>query len=306
VPGVDGVARCQQPLDERAEQLLELGPAAVLVDACELLRLGQAKHRHRLQGEALFGPQAGAAAERERLEIVDQAIELVGERARVAGIEQQQLEQSLELRLGAVAEAVGDDALGSGEHRLKDDRVGRLVARLDDRRLQQREQLDASLEPSSGIQEAPAQISHHALDTESAERQQTLDDLLKRRLALQLRLVERHPEVPHDPLERADHEPCVAAELVAHGVGVVEQGPDRIGQRGLAAADPMQRAHQLVQRSAAGRVGAASELVGAVDDGAHQPRQRLGAFGVATQPPEVLRGPRGDRGHRVDALDRRA
>ena len=284
-----------------------------------------------LEDETLLVAQAFRGRVRKGGQVVVEAVELEGHRARIVRVEQEEVEDRLELGLRPVPATVGDDALGRREHRLEAGGcrspcpvVSVSVAR------RRRSSWMRPLEAPAGIHEPPAGIAHHALVDQPRQGQQALHDPLEHALHVGLGFVERAAKVEDLTVERPDGQPGVIGQLIAHAVGGVEEvmdgvgqrarpgrvddqlvelgtrplelvRPDAVGETGPGRGDRGQGDEQHAQTGRSGWVGVAGKVVAPVVDDSQQPGHVLGPLGVTAQPEEVLGDPRRDRGPGIAA-----
>ena len=297
---LDGLAEPAQPVQGVVEEGLEVGP----VDPADGHELG---HRLVLDlGEQVLDQPLGSGGPgrgRQCRDVVAHLGEAEGQRARVVGVDHQQLEDPGGTHVAAVATAVGDRGLRGLEHRVEDRAVHVDAAAHGGGGAQQVDQLQRALQRATGADHVPPVVAHHAREDALQGQHAGEDaaggvgDLVAVRV-LRQRLVR--------PLDDAEGAPGVGGELVAHvGEGGAEV-LDRVGHR----ADPVgvgeQRAELSIEvvelppgeatdgaeqhreAGAADGARAGAEVLGDGVGDDEQPQHVLGALGVPSDPEEVL------------------
>ena len=224
-------------------------------------------------------PLGAGRAGRERLrgQVVLELGEREGQRPRVVGVHEQQLEHAGGADVAAVAPAVGDRALGGREHAVQHLAVD--VDAAPDRRGggQQVADLEGPLQVPAGPDHVPAGVAHHARG--HALQGQDAGEHPAGRLR-DLVAVLRADQRRGGPVDGAEATPDVAGELVADALqrvaqlasacaaeptrssssssernSLVEVGAARAGQ-------PPHRAQEHLEAGAARRAGPGAEVLG--------------------------------------------
>ena len=125
---------------------------------------------------------AGAVGLRDLVQRAQDAVDLEQDRARIGFVAQQQVEHRQPLGLGAVARAVGDDAVGQFEQPVQ---VAVFVHR--QRALQHHALELQALEAAPDRHEAPAEVARHAVEREAGQRHQRGGGVVEDRHRLRLR-----------------------------------------------------------------------------------------------------------------------
>lgn len=157
----------------------------------------------------------------------DQQIELEAHGSWVVGRADEEVEDRVGMGTRLVAPAVGDDALGCGEHRLEHEAVGRPVALDAERSTEQVHDLQRTFDTAAGVEEAPRRVRAPW----TRRRTRRGEERLQRTTGANCMASSWAPDdgaARELALQRTDDEERVDRQLVAHRFGHVEEPLHRL------------------------------------------------------------------------------